>query len=226
MMEEAARASRYLGLRTALNFVAAEYPDLALIVHRVKRFKQDAQERLWTYHSQFDDVKDVVLTFDFGKTGEPPDANSAKIGNIAFVIMARSEGVARVLAHGNEHWMGEFYLRIDKFIPKNVLETKVEQASGYSSCPPDSSNHHDDTTWLSWEEARRTSLDGSFLDSREGKTFDGSGGEHADALAAIGLSFQHRPQPGGGDTTSLSAIIARYALPEPASLPHLEGEKE
>eukprot|EP00928_Gymnodinium_smaydae_P078568 TRINITY_DN6269_c0_g1_i2.p1 TRINITY_DN6269_c0_g1~~TRINITY_DN6269_c0_g1_i2.p1 ORF type:complete len:211 (+),score=40.90 TRINITY_DN6269_c0_g1_i2:68-700(+) len=205
-----------LGLRTALNMVAARYPDCALIVHRVKRFKQDAQERLWTYHSQFDDVKDVVLTFDLGKTGELPTDSPAKIGNIAFVIMARPEGVARVLTCGNEHWMGDFYVRIDKFVPKHALETAAEQAGGHSACASDSSSHLTDVASLSRNEARRTSLDCNSLDSAEIETFDESSCEHVDAPAASGPPCLDGQQLADVDSSSLSAIIARYALPEQA----------
>eukprot|EP00928_Gymnodinium_smaydae_P078570 TRINITY_DN6269_c0_g1_i4.p1 TRINITY_DN6269_c0_g1~~TRINITY_DN6269_c0_g1_i4.p1 ORF type:complete len:226 (+),score=40.40 TRINITY_DN6269_c0_g1_i4:68-745(+) len=215
-----------LGLRTALNMVAARYPDCALIVHRVKRFKQDAQERLWTYHSQFDDVKDVVLTFDLGKTGELPTDSPAKIGNIAFVIMARPEGVYRVLAQGNEPWMGDFYLRVDKFVPRHSLERAAEQASGHFACAPDSSSHLDDATLLPWKETRRTSFDSSFLRSGESKTFVGRSYEHSGSPAASGISLPDRPQSGDQGSSRLSALIARYALPEPAVLPGLQNMRK
>eukprot|EP00928_Gymnodinium_smaydae_P078307 TRINITY_DN6214_c0_g1_i3.p1 TRINITY_DN6214_c0_g1~~TRINITY_DN6214_c0_g1_i3.p1 ORF type:complete len:234 (-),score=30.73 TRINITY_DN6214_c0_g1_i3:340-1041(-) len=206
-----------MGLRTALNYVAAEYAGLALIVHRVKRFKRNAQERLLTYFSHFGEVRDVVLSFDVGKTGMPPSDSDPKIGNIAFVIMARPEGIDRVLAHGSEHWMGEFYLRVDKFVPKCAREATAEQVSYDSACAPDSSQHHNDATLLSRKEARRTDLDGSFLDSEERKTFNGSGCEHVDSLAASGPTFPDRPQPEEGHMSSLSDIITRYALPKAAS---------
>eukprot|EP00928_Gymnodinium_smaydae_P078569 TRINITY_DN6269_c0_g1_i3.p1 TRINITY_DN6269_c0_g1~~TRINITY_DN6269_c0_g1_i3.p1 ORF type:complete len:217 (+),score=34.90 TRINITY_DN6269_c0_g1_i3:66-716(+) len=211
-----------LGLRTALNMVAARYPDCALIVHRVKRFKQDAQERLWTYHSQFDDVKDVVLTFDLGKTGELPTDSPAKIGNIAFVIMARPEGVDRVLTLGNEHWMGDFYVRLDRFVPKHALETAAEQTSGHSACASDSSSHLNDVAMLSRKEARRASLACNSLDSAEIEPFDESSCEHVDAPVSSGPPCLDRQQLSDVDSSSLSAIIARYALPEQASSPGLQ----
>eukprot|EP00928_Gymnodinium_smaydae_P096703 TRINITY_DN8598_c0_g1_i6.p1 TRINITY_DN8598_c0_g1~~TRINITY_DN8598_c0_g1_i6.p1 ORF type:complete len:170 (-),score=24.26 TRINITY_DN8598_c0_g1_i6:325-777(-) len=139
--------------------------------------------------------------------------------------MARPEGVSRVLAQGNEPCMGEFCLRVDKFVPKHAPEMAAEQASGASghcACAPDSSSHLDDATSLPWKETSRTSFDFSFSDTGESKMCDGSSYGHAHSPATSGIALLDQPQQGDQDSSSLSAVIARYALPKPAALPGLQ----